>query len=86
MSSSKLAFWMNKTVNNNITFHSSSFYYICTFTYNEYFYMFPVSWEIIPQQFVVFWTQIKLACFVPHEKKILQQFVAFWTQIKLACF
>merc|ERR1719291_23366 len=65
MSSSKLASWMNKTVNNNITFHSSSFYNICTFTYNEYFFMFPVSWEIILQQFVAFWTQIKLACFVP---------------------
>merc|ERR1719464_2217292 len=34
MSSSKLASWMNKTVNNNITSNSSN---ICTFTYNEYF-------------------------------------------------
>merc|ERR1719442_5317 len=47
MSLSKLASWMNKTVNNNITFHSSSFYNICTFTYNEYFFILPVSWEII---------------------------------------
>merc|ERR1719362_436329 len=40
MSLSKLASWMNKTVNNYITFHSSN---ICTFTYNEYFfYVFPV--------------------------------------------
>merc|ERR1719266_1886382 len=39
MSLSKLASWMNKTVNNNITFHSSSFYNICTFTYNEYFFI-----------------------------------------------
>merc|ERR1719418_539288 len=55
MSLSKLASWMNKTVNNNITFHSSSFYNICTFTYNEYFFIFPVSWEIIfLQQFVAF--------------------------------
>merc|ERR1719319_1541823 len=70
MSLSKLASWMNKTVNNNITFHSSSFYNIYTFTYNEYFfYIFPVSWEIILQQFVAFWTRIKLACFVPPEKK-----------------
>merc|ERR1712203_442459 len=37
MSLSKLASWMNKTVNNYITFHSSN---ICTFTYNEYFFMF----------------------------------------------
>merc|ERR1740116_242666 len=49
MSSSKLASWMNKTVNNNITSNSSN---ICTFTYNEYFFMFPVSWEKILQQFV----------------------------------
>ena len=70
MSLSKLASWMNKTVNNNITFHSSSFYNICTFTYNEYFFMFPVSWEIILQQFVAFWTQIKLACFVPPEFEV----------------
>merc|ERR1719509_140643 len=40
MSLSKLASWMNKTVNNNITFHSSSFYNICTFTYNEYFFIY----------------------------------------------
>merc|ERR1719319_80293 len=54
MSLSKLASWMNKTVNNNITFHSSSFYNICTFTYNEYFFYIPYIW-----------TRIKLACFVP---------------------
>ena len=71
MSLSKLASWMNKTVNNNIiTFHSSSFYNICIFTYNEYFFMIPVSWEIILQQFVAFWTQIKLACFVPPEFEV----------------
>ena len=71
MSLSKLASWMNKTVNNNITFHSSSFYNICTFTYNEYFFIFPVSWEIIfLQQFVEFWTRIKLACFVPPEFEV----------------
>ena len=70
MSLSKLASWMNKTVNNNITFHSSSFYNICTFTYNEYFFIFPVSWEIILQQFVAFWTRIKLACFVPPEFEV----------------
>merc|ERR1719319_1497391 len=40
MSLSKLASWMNKTVNNNITFHSSSFYNICTFTYNEYIFLY----------------------------------------------
>merc|ERR1740122_602735 len=38
MSSSKLASWMNKTVNNNITSNSSN---ICTFTYNEYFFYVP---------------------------------------------
>merc|ERR1719464_2193729 len=70
MSLSKLASWMNKTVNNNNTFHSSSFYNICIFTYNEYFFMIPVSWEIILQQFVAFWTQIKLACFVPPEFEV----------------
>ena len=32
--------------------------------------MFPVSWEKILQQFVAFWTQIKLACFVPPEFEI----------------
>merc|ERR1719189_1349007 len=70
MSLSKLASWMNKTVNKYITFHSSYFYNICTFTYNEYFFIFPVSWEIILQQFVAFWTQIKLACFVPPEFEV----------------
>merc|ERR1719491_276175 len=46
MSLSKLASWKNKTVNNNIIFHSSSFYNICTFTYNEYFFMVPVFVKI----------------------------------------
>merc|ERR1719319_172558 len=58
MSLSKLASWMNKTVNNNITFHSSYFYNICTFIYNEYFFLYSQL------QFVAFWTRIKLACFV----------------------
>merc|ERR1719148_649922 len=61
MSLSKLASWMNKPVNNNITFHSSSF------SQHLYIYiqcLYPSlgknSWEIILQQFVAFWTQIKL--------------------------
>ena len=75
MSSSKLASWMNKTVNNNITSNSSN---ICTFTYNEYFFMFPVSWEKILQQFVAFWTQIKLACFVPPEFEVCSSNTIFF--------
>merc|ERR1719491_135440 len=73
MSLSKLASWMNKPVNNNITFHSSSFLqHLYIYIQCLYFFVFPVweknSWEIIFQQFVAFWTQIKLACFVPPEK------------------
>merc|ERR1719491_1829598 len=69
MSLSKLASWMNKPVNNNITFHSSSFlqhlyiYIQCLYVPS----LVKTSWEIIFQQFVAFWTQIKLACFVPPE-------------------
>ena len=76
MSLSKLASWMNKTVNNYITFHSSN---ICTFTYNEYFFMFSqFKWEKILQQFVAFWTQIKLACFVPPEFEVCSSNTIFF--------
>merc|ERR1719491_1926703 len=60
MSLSKLASWMNKPVNNNITFYSSSFLqHLYIYIECLYFFMFPASWEIIFQQFVAFWTQIK---------------------------
>merc|ERR1719148_91469 len=57
MSLSKLASWMNKPVNNDITFQSSSFVHL--YTMPIFFYVPSLgknSWEIILQQFVAFWT------------------------------
>merc|ERR1719157_289819 len=56
MSLSKLASWMNKTVNNNITFHSSSFLqHLYIYIQCLYFFYVPSlrknSREIILQQF-----------------------------------
>merc|ERR1740116_636326 len=67
MSSSKLASWMNKTVNNNILLSI-----LLTFEHLHTMNIFLCSQfhgKKILQQFVAFWTQIKLACFVPPESE-----------------
>jgi len=76
---------MNKTVNNIITFHSSN---ICTFTYISLCSQF--HGKKILQQFVAFWTQIKLACFVPPEFEISNSNTAMKSSLAvlltLVCF